>query len=210
MTEAEWLTGANPELMLPLVRGRASGRKLRLFACACCRRVWHLLKFDRSRQAVEVAERFADDLADETEREAARRSSNIGKTAGLGGTTTFPASRAAHTCTVEKPWVAATEASHRAATADNLKRERREQARLLRCVAGNPFRAVTPDPGWFTSTVLALAGGIYEDRAFDRLPILADALQDAGCENEDVLNHCRQPGDHARGCWVVDALLRKA
>ena len=60
-----------------------------------------------------------------------------------------------------------------------------------------------------TSTVLALAGEIYEDRAFDRLPILADALQDAGCEDKDVLTHCRQPGGHSRGCWVMDVLLGK-
>lgn len=168
-----------------------------------------MLKFDRSRHAVEVAERFADGRADETEREAARRSSDIGRTAGLGGTTTFPASRVAHECTDLKPWVAATEAGRRAATAGNWKRERREQARLLRCVVGNPFRMVTADPGWLTSTVLALATGIYEDRAFDCLPILADALQDAGCEDEGVLTHCRAEAVHARGCWVLDALLGK-
>jgi hypothetical protein len=54
-----------------------------------------------------------------------------------------------------------------------------------------------------------LAEGIYQERAFDRMPILADALQDAGCDNEDVLTHCRQPGEHVRGCWVVDLVLNK-
>jgi hypothetical protein len=67
------------------------------------------------------------------------------------------------------------------------------------------------DPQWFTSDVLVLARGIYEERAFDRMPILADALQDAGCTDEDVLNHCRDPNTpHARGCWVVDLILGKA
>jgi hypothetical protein len=61
----------------------------------------------------------------------------------------------------------------------------------------------------FTSTAVALARGIYEDRAFDRMPILADALQDAGCDNEDILDHCRGPEPHVRGCWVVDLLLGK-
>ena len=63
-------------------------------------------------------------------------------------------------------------------------------------MAGNPFRPITLNPSWLTSTVLALANGIYEEKAFDRMPILADALQDAGCDNEDILNHCRQPGEH--------------
>jgi hypothetical protein len=79
----------------------------------------------------------------------------------------------------------------------------------MRCIFGNPFRPVVVDPCWLTFTVTALANGIYADKAFDRLPILADALQDAGCENIDVLNHCRLPGEHARGCWVVDTLLGK-
>src|SRR5262249_26485553 len=82
-------------------------------------------------------------------------------------------------------------------------------AALLRAIFGNPFRPVSADPGWLTSTVVALARSIYEDRAFDRLPILADALQDAGCEHPDVLDHYRGSGPHARGCWVVDLLLGK-
>jgi hypothetical protein len=81
---------------------------------------------------------------------------------------------------------------------------------LIHDVIGNPFRPAALDPAWRTETVLALATGIYEDRAFDRMPILADALQDAGCDNEDVLGHCRGPGPHVRGCWVVDLVLRKS
>ena len=83
------------------------------------------------------------------------------------------------------------------------------QSALLRCIFGNPFRPISLAPQWRTSTVLALACGIYDERAFDRLPILADALQDAGCENADILDHCRGPGPHARGCWVVDLVLGK-
>jgi hypothetical protein len=82
-------------------------------------------------------------------------------------------------------------------------------AELLRDIFGNPFRPVTADPSWLTSTVVALARGIYDDRAFDRLPILADALQDAGCDHADILAHCRSDDPHARGCWVVDLLLGK-
>jgi hypothetical protein len=83
------------------------------------------------------------------------------------------------------------------------------QARFLRDIFGNPFRTVAIDPSWLTSTVVSLAEGIYTDRAFDRLTILADALQDAGCDDPDILDHCRGPGPHVRGCWVVDLVLGK-
>ena len=75
-------------------------------------------------------------------------------------------------------------------------------------IFGNPFRPVT-FPAWRTDTVLSLARQMYESRDFYPMPILADALQDAGCDNNDVLNHCRQPGEHVRGCWVVDLILGK-
>ena len=83
------------------------------------------------------------------------------------------------------------------------------QASLLRDVFGNPFRPVAFDPRWRTADVTALARGIYDDRAFDRLPLLADALMAAGCDSEDLLAHCRSEGPHVRGCWVVDLVLGK-
>ena len=86
-----------------------------------------------------------------------------------------------------------------------------EKHSRLRLVAfSDPLHYVFFQPGWLTSTVLALATGIYDDRAFDRMPILADALQDAGCDNADILDHCRGSGPHVRGCWVVDMLLGKS
>lgn len=74
---------------------------------------------------------------------------------------------------------------------------------------GDIERPVVLDPSWRTEAVVALAAGIYANRGFDRLPILADALDDAGCASPDVLTHCRSAGPHARGCWVVDLLLGK-
>ena len=83
-------------------------------------------------------------------------------------------------------------------------------SQLLREIFGNPLRPVSLNPAWLTSDVLLLARGICAERAFDRMPILADALQDAGCTNEDVLNHCRDAKQvHVRGCWVLDLLLGK-
>ena len=83
--------------------------------------------------------------------------------------------------------------------------------RALREVFGNPFRPATLDPAWRTSTVLTLASQMYESRDFSAMPILADALQDAGCDSEEVLNHCRDAhATHVRGCWVVDLVLGKS
>src|SRR5580700_456177 len=83
------------------------------------------------------------------------------------------------------------------------------QANFVRDIVGNPFHPVTLDPSWLTSTVLALAQQMYDSRDFSPMPILADALQDAGCDNEEILIHCRQPVEHVRGCFVVDLLLGK-
>jgi hypothetical protein len=88
--------------------------------------------------------------------------------------------------------------------------ENAAQAHLLRCVFGNPFRPVPFAPAWRTPEVTALATAIYEERAFDRLPILGDALEDAGCTDAAILEHCRGPGPHVRGCWVVDLILGKS
>ena len=82
-------------------------------------------------------------------------------------------------------------------------------AQYVRDIFGNPFRPTLFDPAWRTTDVLLLAGGIYAERAFDRMPILADSLQDAGCDRDDILSHCRGDGPHVRGCWVVDLLLGK-
>jgi len=84
-----------------------------------------------------------------------------------------------------------------------------EYAELVRDIFGNPFRPVTFDPNWRTSTAIALAQQMYDSRDFAAMPILADALQDAGCDNADILDHCHKPGPHVRGCWVVDWVLGK-
>ena len=87
------------------------------------------------------------------------------------------------------------------------------QAELLRDILGNPFRTVAIDPAWLTwnhGTVRAVARRCHDDESFHDLPILADALEDAGCASEEILGHCRSGGPHVRGCWVVDLLLGKA
>ncbi|WP_232068387.1 hypothetical protein [Gemmata obscuriglobus] len=93
--------------------------------------------------------------------------------------------------------------------ADYLAQEQAEQVVLLRDIFGNPFRPVTFSLEWRTETTVALAAQMYESRDFSVMPILADALQDAGCDSADILDHCRGSGPHVRGCWVVDLVLGK-
>jgi hypothetical protein len=88
--------------------------------------------------------------------------------------------------------------------------ERTHQSRIILDIFANPFRPVAIDPRWLTSDVVGLARAIYEDRAFERMPILADALMDAGCEAQPIINHCRGDGVHVRGCWLLDLVLGKS
>jgi hypothetical protein len=99
--------------------------------------------------------------------------------------------------------------AQRARNRSTLAVERVIQADFVRDIFGNPFRPVTFDPRWRTSDVVGLARAIYDDKAFERIPILADALMDAGCEEEQIIGHCRGDGPHVRGCWVVDLVLGK-
>jgi hypothetical protein len=222
MTEAEWLACADPRPMLKARRGGLSLRKLRLFACACARRIRALIPENRYRRLVEAAEAFADGALSADDLRAALHHAVYGKRfrgrkAVYGTPAVYAACWTANTRApvIERSAAEAAQAVGDAAARSRSSRRWKEaragehaaQAVMLRCVAGNPFRPVAIDPAWLTSDVVALARGIYEERAFDRLPILADALQDAGCDNADVLDHCRGPGPHVRGCWVVDLIL---
>jgi hypothetical protein len=96
------------------------------------------------------------------------------------------------------------------AQSEGMAAERLAQTALLRDIFGNPFRPAALDPAWRTSTAVALAKHIYESRDFSAMPILADALQDADCDNVEILDHCRDAKQvHVRGCWVVDLVLGK-
>lgn len=198
MTESDWLTSTDLPAMFRCLRSRTSNRKMRLFSCACCRRILGLLS-ECSRQIIVVAERFADGLSSEDERLAGRQVPSE--------TSADAASRAALARSNEAMEAAAALASAAAGTSEEL-----EQTLLLRDVVGNPFYPVEIDRSWLSrkdGTVVKLAEAIYNDRSFDRLPILADALEEAGCMEPAILEHCRGPGPHVRGCWVVDLLLGK-
>ena len=100
--------------------------------------------------------------------------------------------------------------SHQMAGRPAAKRERRLQSGLVRDIFGNPFRPVSAAAHWLTTPVVTLAASMYEARDFTPMPILADALEEAGCDNADILTHCRTPGQHVRGCWVGDLILGKS
>ncbi|HZY84786.1 MAG TPA: hypothetical protein VFE78_08140 [Gemmataceae bacterium] len=325
MREAKWLACTDPRPMLAFLKGKASARKLRLFACACCRSLWPLHNDPRIKEAVQVAERWADGLATPEELEAHRAAARLAlkearlralREADRGGLTwatlTFHlnhqagALEAAASAAAPQPDGADGAEGHRfperaawgamlsIVSAIDLTPHpqahetghgqsplgvaRGHQPALLRELFGNPFRPVPLNPAWLSwgggpegaearladtryssvrpesaaraeglflaesgtqghpaqagvggrgrphrigalfrawrpwggGTVAELAQSIYEGRAFDLLPVLADALEGAGCTDADLLGHLCGPGPHARGCWALDLLLGKS
>jgi hypothetical protein len=231
MTEAEWLACRDPEKMFEFLQDQPCGRKGLLFAAACCHRLLPLLgepdftigtvknklisfleKMDRDAggplpglwlPALEVwypGEEF-DPLIRNVWQAVAY---------AFGAGTWDRAEAAAYHCAQAFAAFRAFPSSLTDPSLEGLPNE--VLCRFLREVLGNPFHPVGIEPSvliWNDSTVPRLAQVIYDERAFDRLPILADALEDAGCNNADILGHCRGSGEHVRGCWVVDLLLGK-
>jgi hypothetical protein len=219
MTESEWDECANPFEMLRALEGLVSDRKLRLFACACARRAWHLLSDARSRRAVELSEAYASGRVSDEELVGANAAAYL-VSSSMGWRGTQHAAAAAAEQASEHPTYRryprrACEFALQALSTPGTRNEdveRRAQCGLLREVVGNPFRPPHLDRAWLAwegGTVVRLAEAIDEDRAFERLPILADALEDAGCNHAEVLAHLRSPGPHVPGCWPVGLLLDK-
>ena len=211
MTETQWKKATDPTAMLAFVAGAASERKLRLFAAACARAVWDHVPEGWMREAVGCAERYADGraameevgryrdfLQAMTRRDAtpeqlelvfgAKKAVYAAVFASVFGT------GVAHTLTRAAVWRAFPE-RHALLPA------------LIRDLFGNPHRPAAVDPRWLTSAVVDLARTIYDSRDFAAMPILADALEEAGCDNTALLSHCRSGGPHVRGCWAVDLVL---
>ena len=235
MTESGWLTATDPWAVQQFLAEQTGSRdrKWRLFAAACCRHV--LDHGDHSLDdLIPVIEGFADGRIDEAEfvrrREAAIRATRrppdgpaecvwsaiCGESAHAYNRNGY--SHAVYVCDSAAQAVVP-ESLQDATSQEELERhpdakgyleERRYQADWIRDIFGNPFRPITAGSEWLTPTVVSLAEAIYRDRAFDRLPVLADAIEEAGCDNADLLAHCRGDGPHALGCWAVDLLLGKS
>jgi hypothetical protein len=231
MTEDEWLVCTEPLRMLHCLWDEAGRRKLRLFACACCRRLLHPLTDERCRCAVEVAEQDADGSATPREVQGARNAvfRLRSETFAAQWPAAYGTASAAHFCMLSwedgRAYVNAVHASLFARNAEDnyqgswsrylnagnpdYSPSHPAQAALLRDVFGNPFRPVAVDASWLTPAVLGLARAIYDGRLFGDLPVLADALEEAGCRDTQILRHCRGRGPHVLGCWPLDLLLGK-
>ncbi|MGH7174581.1 MAG: hypothetical protein ACRELG_30305 [Gemmataceae bacterium] len=253
MTEAEWNNCTDPQAMLEFLRSdrgetrrKVGRRKMRLFACACLRGIWPLLRMSGSQGAVEVAEAFVDGLANEQELHRAYHAARAALADEFPHLATGPywqsaeaavhvaASRFSggdHASVAHVPYSAAHAwALDRVGTGQGSERSLRvfesQQARQaihadwLRDIFGRPFRAApTIEPAvlaWNDRLVLKLARACYEERHLPdgvldsaRLNILADALEEAGCDIEELLGHLRSPVPHLRGCFALDLILGK-
>ncbi len=202
MTEQQWLSTDNVHEMISFLERNnlLTNRKARLFAVACASMVRHLMNDERSRRAIDVAERFAEGTATREElRDAWRAADRV-----AWGALRDVAGYAAWSTAESSAWGAAWNAVRGA--------ERKVQAHLLRSIFGNPFKATTIPPHaltWNNGTVRLIAQQIYENNEWDRLPILADAMEEAGCEDDKLLNDMRTEGHYARGHHVVDKILGK-
>lgn len=236
MTEAEWLACTDSQKMLEFLRdkreylwGIVTERKLRLFSVACCRRIWHLFTDRRSLRAIEVVEQFVDGKATKAEMRKAAEAAwavspsrmaraaqetascswqsalSIAQAVSDAWQTARAAARAVKVHGDEQEWVA----------------ERQVQAAFVRDLFGPlPLRHISLPVAlltWNDGVVVRLAQVAYEQRNMPEgtlpkglLAMLADALEQAGCTDVDILGYLRGPGPHVRGCWPVDLCLGKS
>ncbi len=209
MTEAEWLACTEPEKMLRFIWQKATNRKLRLFQCAWCRRMPYPLTDPRSLTAVDTGERYAEGLVHEEERQAAWEAAWL----------------VVENAVADQQWEQAAGAADARRCVETTKYRmvrveqpgsvwHPEQCWLFRELFGPlPFCSISLAPAWLSwhgGLLVSMAQQMYDSRDFRDMPVLADALEEAGCDNADILAHCRQPGSHVRGCWVVDLLLGKS
>jgi hypothetical protein len=237
MTEQEWLECTVPAQILRFLRVGGSNtlrpliieglsavltqtlkriatqRKLRLFICACYRRLWARFPDPEADwNLLLVCERYADGSITKAEFKFARKRA-IDRWAPMAvGDRLEAASMSSANClSVVESYVLGDEPESPKGNAILLE-ESVVQCDILRDLFGNPFRPVSGVPSWLAwhdGTVPKIAQAIYDERRFTDLPILADALEEAGCTNADILGHCRSEGPHVRGCWVVDLILGK-
>jgi hypothetical protein len=240
MTEVEWLTSPDPGPMLTFVNGKVSDGKLRLFACQCCRRIWHLLD-EAARQAVACAERYSSGRGvskgqlkkahnvisprryayDSPQWYAARAAQNataVSMTAPHGSYLFRQAAGVAYLASLAVIPLEQRNADYQDwAFGPARRQEQAVQAALLRCILPGPCRPSTIAPICFTPAVISLVDAITDQCASSEdapnvtfLAILADALEEAGGAEQALLDHLRSPGPHVRGCWPLDLLLGRS
>ncbi len=205
MTEIEWITCDYTEPMLTFLRSNVTARKLMLFVVACRRRLFDLdgTRFTFKQSPEDQEQQAEDSRMAEAVKPTDYLTEHANQYAeGFAWAAHFDLKGCS-----DQPF---------APVARKFDVVQATQCVILREIVGNPFRPVSLKAAWQTPNVLALATATYDDRVLPartlspaRLAVLADALEEAGCENADILNHLREPGEHVRGCWVVDMLLGK-
>ena len=221
----EWLGAQTPHRMFDLLDNlgrKLSPRKLRLFGIACCRRIVDLMMDDDCRRAVHLAERLVAGEASPEEtgslRDRMKKKYLVVRGEDRARVSLWCVGAAKNLLQDDEGYLR-TEPIY-AGDADLLRvwnsafsatsgdgAEHRAQADLLREVVGNPFHPARFEPGRQSAAVVVLARTMYDTQDFDQMPALADALADAGCDDQRILKHCRRKGGHVRGCWIVDAAL---
>jgi hypothetical protein len=229
----EWLERAPPGQLAVFLSKEASPRKSGLFIRHLCRCFPEVFRDPRSLSALDAADRYEAGELDQDEFQTALQAADEAMTRAQSEYDPWSAGQDAGATRIAGGAAAAARIAHEVSSQgfypgvlSRLRHaildlagagggpRKNPTARAMRPVFfehfGNPFRPVTLKPAWRTTTTVQLAQGMYESRDFGAMPILADALQDAGCDSADILDHCRGPGPHIRGCWVVDLVLGKA
>jgi hypothetical protein len=223
MTEDQWPASADAGALLARLTAEAKRhrRRLRLFSVACCRRLGRWIINERLWKCLDAAERYADGRLKDSGLDhwtaEANRSWQAAEQPGARIRNRPAVVRAHHaiayTCLSDRYRAYARAApiilgASKEFGGPFVREMRSLFPRLLRDIFGNPFRPVPFDRAWRTAAVVGLAETIYADRDFNLMPVLGDALEEAGCDEEGVLRHCRDPQQvHVRGCWVVDLVL---
>jgi hypothetical protein len=210
LTESDWLQSTQTYEMLAFLGERLSRRKRVLYGCASARQVWPLVTRAVNRKAVQTSEHFADGQA--------KREEMLRAWEQLDWEPAMYVEWHIGTVTGGFAYRSPTPEETREKRLSDFRQRRSVEQRhadwaeALREMVGNPFHEVRIEPAWLAwndRAVLNLARIIYQEGRWEDLPILGDALEEAGCREERILDHCHGPGPHYRGCWVVDAVLGK-
>jgi hypothetical protein len=223
-TEEQWLACGDPMSVLAGIvcgepTGRASGRKLRLAAAACCRRVWRAIIDGRCWRAVEAAETAAEGR-EQPSVEALRKGCNEVIVTEDRSSSAYRAAWGVYRCLDESALTAASSVVEQLSDPGRYPSppllEAPATCALFRCIFGNPFRKPVLAREWLTADVVLIAQATYQEWEYcsgrldnARLAVLSDALEEAGCTDADILSHLRSPGPHVRGCWPLDLILGK-
>lgn len=246
--EEQWLKSTELRSMIKFIKNRDKKklnkklnkkrivkRKLRLFACACCRNIWHLLTDARSRNAVETMEQYLDGQVSTKDvglngawdvyRDvyngdysyatcyAAAAAASAASYDVTGPAAVYTTAEAASSATGYSASSAKASATFDAATFETAyAATKAEQAKLLRIIVGNPFRKIRYDPHWNLANnkaVLNIAQSVCDEKSSSKMPILADALEDAGCTDPTILDHCRNVHVFVRGDWLLELILEQ-